>query len=287
MSYSNQSGTVYLVGAGPGDPDLITVRGQKLLQQADVVVYDRLVHPDLLTHCRATAKKIYVGKKPGDHTCTQAEINALLVTTARRGKVVVRLKGGDPFVFGRGGEEALRLKEAGVSYEVVPGVTSAVSAPAYAGIPVTHRKKSSAFTVVTGHTCSKDDNDLDWTALAKAGTLVVLMGLGRLPKIARQLTEHGRPEDTPVAVIRAGSTAEQQVVQGTLADIGERTRHLEPPATVIVGEVARLGEQLAWFAPTPGAPASNFPEAKQAPEEPLLPLHPSRSQPTLLYAASA
>lgn len=247
MSDSIEHGTVYLVGAGPGDPDLITVRGQNLLQQADVVVYDRLVHPDLVEKCHPAAWMIYAGKKPGEHTFTQAEINALLVTAARRGNVVVRLKGGDPFVFGRGGEEALSLQKAGVPFEIVPGVTSAVSAPAYAGIPVTQRCVSSAFTVVTGHTCARNDGELDWPALAEAGTLVILMGLGRLPKIAQKLIDHGLAPDTPAAVVRSASTVEQEVVRGRLEDIGEQTRHLDPPATIIVGEVAELGRELAWF----------------------------------------
>lgn len=282
-----QPGTVYLVGAGPGDPDLITVRGQKLLQRADVVIYDRLVHPDLLDYCKPLAWSIYVGKKPGEHTCTQAEINALLSTTAARGNVVVRLKGGDPFVYGRGGEEAISLRQAGVSFEVVPGVTSAISAPGYAGIPVTQRGMSNAFTVMTGHTCSREDSALDWPALAEAGTLVILMGLGRLPKIAQKLIDHGRDRSTPVAVIRSACTPDQEVVHGTLETIGERTRHLEPPATVIVGEVARLGQRLAWYDPI-GQSEHGFPATNPGvDEDPVQPLRLPQREPVYAYAASA
>ncbi|GIV60734.1 MAG: hypothetical protein KatS3mg043_1823 [Rhodothermaceae bacterium] len=252
-----QPGTVYLVGAGPGDPSLITVRGLSLLRQAGVVVYDRLVHPALPAEAPAGAERIYVGKAPGRPSCPQATINALLIAQARAGKVVVRLKGGDPFVFGRGGEEALALAEAGVPFEVVPGVTSAVSVPAYAGIPVTHRGLSSAFTVVTGHTC--DAAEPDWAALARAGTLVILMGLRRLPEIARHLQDGGLPPATPVAVIHSGTTAGQAVVTGTLADIGERTRHLASPATIVVGEVARLHAALAWFTPPADPPETAVP----------------------------
>lgn len=238
-------GTVYLVGAGPGDPDLITVRGLSLLRQADVVVYDRLVHPALVDEANPAAERIYVGKAAGRHTCPQAEINTLLVARAQQGLSVVRLKGGDSFVFGRGSEEALTLVGAGVPFEIVPGVTSAIAVPAYAGIPVTHRGVSSAFTVVTGHTC--DDSVQDWAALAKAGTLVILMGLRALPHIAASLVEAGCTPETPVAVIGSGSTAEQEVVVGTLADIGDRAAALRSPATIVVGEVVRLHYALRWF----------------------------------------
>jgi uroporphyrin-III C-methyltransferase len=287
MNNFAQPGTVYLVGAGPGDPDLITVRGQKLLRRADVVIYDRLVHPDLLEHCQSSAWMIYVGKKPGEHTCTQAEINALLTTTAARGNVVVRLKGGDPFVYGRGGEEAITLREAGVPFEVVPGITSAISAPGYAGIPVTHRGVSNAFTVMTGHTCSREDSALDWPALAEAGTLVILMGLGRLPRIAGKLIDHGRNRSTPVAVIRSACTRDQEVVYGTLETIGERTRHLEPPATVLVGAVARLGQRLSWYDPA-GETEYDFPgPGPGTDEDPLHPLRLPQREPVYAYAASA
>lgn len=246
--HQGRPGTVYLVGAGPGDPSLLTVRGLRLLRRADAVVYDRLVHPSLIDEVPRSAARIYVGKAPGAVGTTQDEINAILITQATRGRVVVRLKGGDPFVFGRGGEEALALAAAGVAFEVVPGVTSAISAPAYAGIPVTHRGVARAFTVVTGHTCTPGE-EADWAALARAGTLVVLMGLRRLAHLAEQLIFHGLDATTPVAVVCSGSTAQQTVLVGTLATIGAQSAHLRPPATVVVGEVVRLQADLSWFAP--------------------------------------
>lgn len=244
---STKYGTVYLVGAGPGDPDLITVRGQRLLQSADVVVYDRLVHADLVREAHPSVELYFVGKAPGEHKVLQAEINALLATKARRGYEVVRLKGGDPFVFGRGGEEALHLRQSDIPFEVVPGITSATGVPAYAGIPVTHRGRSRAFTVVTGHTCAMDDTALDWSHLTSVDTLVILMGLRRLPQIAAKLVEHGRDPKTPVAVIESGTTANQTVVQGTLQTIEEHLDPLEPPVTIVVGDVAEWGRDLTWF----------------------------------------
>jgi uroporphyrin-III C-methyltransferase len=255
---------VYLVGAGPGDPGLITVRGLHLVQQADVVVYDRLVHPDLVAHARPSAECVFVGKAPGRHTLPQDEINALLVREARRRRAVVRLKGGDPYVFGRGGEEGQYLAEAGVPFEVVPGITSALAAPAYAGIPVTNRDVATSFTVVTGHTSDLSIPDPAWAALPQAGTLVILMGLGRLPEIARRLIDHGRPPDTPVAVIRSGTNADQEVVTGTLATIGDRAAHLRPPATIVVGPVVELREALDWFSPA-GEAGEVFPAALSVP----------------------
>ena len=272
---SARPGAVYLIGAGPGDPSLITVRGLDVLREADVVVYDRLVHAELLRAPRAKAKRIYVGKAPGRHVMAQGAINRLLVAQARAGRRVVRLKGGDPFVFGRGGEEGLALAEAGVPFEVVPGVTSAIGVPAFAGIPVTHRGVASAFTVVTGHACEAEEEEPDWAALARAGTLVLLMGLRRLPHIAGRLVEGGCAPTTPVAVIASGTTSAQAVVTGTLADIGARTRALASPATIVIGEVVRLRETLAWLDPH-AAPAAGF---GGAPPEPLpVPLR---------YAASA
>jgi len=242
-------GTVYLVGAGPGDPELITVRGLRCLQRADVVVYDRLAAPQLLDDAPATARRIPVGKRPGHHPWPQDRINRLLIAEARRGRNVVRLKGGDPFVFGRGGEECEALAAAGVRFEVVPGVTSAVAAPAFAGIPVTHRDHASAVTIVTGHRRESRDCRLDWGALSRAGTLVILMGLGNLPTIVQRLLDHGRPGETPVAIVSAGSRSEQVVVSGSLADITDRASGIESPATIVVGEVARLAGKLRWFAP--------------------------------------
>lgn len=255
MRRSIESGTVYLVGAGPGDPDLITVKGLKVLRLADVVVYDRLVHPDLLQEVREDADRIYVGKSPNNHCIPQESINEILVEHAQLGRLVVRLKGGDPFVFGRGGEEAFALAAAGIPFQVVPGITSSISVPAYAGIPVTHRNVSSAFTVVTGHSCREGD-DPDWISLARAGTLVILMGLRRLPTIAQTLIDAGLDASTPAAVISSGATNSQNVVDGTLENIGRRTRHLETPATIVIGRVVSLRSWLSWFEPT-GAPSGD------------------------------
>jgi uroporphyrin-III C-methyltransferase len=240
-------GKVYLVGAGPWDPGLITVRGLTYLRQAQVVVYDRLVHPALLEEASPGAERLDVGKVPGRHPVPQAEINALLIARASKGSIVVRLKGGDPFVFGRGGEECQALAQAGVPFEVVPGVSSAVAVPAYAGIPVTHRAYASSFTVVTGHTRGSDGSPLHWPHVAQAETLIILMGLRRLPGIVQQLLSHGRSPETPVAVVQWGTTAEQTVAAGTLADIVGKTRGLESPATIIIGQVVALRNQLQWF----------------------------------------
>jgi uroporphyrin-III C-methyltransferase len=241
------TGKVYLVGAGPGDPGLITVRGLTYLRQAQVVVYDRLIHPALLDEASPGAERIDVGKAPGHHPVSQAEINALLLARASAGYLVVRLKGGDSFVFGRGGEECQALARAGVPFEVVPGVSSAVAVPAYAGIPVTHRAYASSLTVVTGHGCGSDGPPLNWTHVAQAETLVILMGLRRLPVIVQQLLSHGCPPDTPVAVVQWGTTAEQTVAVGTLTDIVGKARALRSPATIIVGQVVALRDQLQWF----------------------------------------
>jgi uroporphyrinogen III methyltransferase / synthase len=241
--------TVYLVGAGPGDPGLLTVRGADVLGRADVVVYDRLVHPSLLDLAPAAAERVYVGKTPGEAEVEQGDINALLVEQGRAGKEVVRLKGGDPFVFGRGGEEAEALAAAGLTFEVVPGITSAIGAPAYAGIPVTHRGKSTHFTVVTGHEDpDKGGFDVDWSALANAGgTLVILMGAGRVGEIASQLVAGGLSPETPVAAVRNGTRADQQTVRATLATVG--AAGVQAPAAIVVGDVAGL--DLSWFEARP------------------------------------
>jgi uroporphyrin-III C-methyltransferase len=233
-------GKVYLVGAGPGDPELVTLKAVRCLGLADVVVYDRLAAPELLGHAPRAARRIYAGKRAGRHALRQEEIEALLVRHARAGRTVVRLKGGDPFVFGRGGEEALACAAAGVDWEVVPGVSSAVAVPAAAGIPVTHRGVAGAFAVVTGHSAGEDR--LDWGALARLDTLVVLMGSERLPELAALLVGHGRPAATPAAVIERGTRPEERVVVGTLADIALLAGRaaIRPPATVVVGEVVRL-----------------------------------------------
>jgi uroporphyrin-III C-methyltransferase len=211
-----------------------------------VVLYDRLVAQELLTEVSAHAEMIDVGKEPRRHRRSQDEINALLIEKAREGKIVVRLKGGDPFVFGRGGEECQALAKAGIRYEVVPGVSSAIAVPAYAGIPVTQRGVTTAFTVVAGHT-GGSESSVDWEAISRIGTIVFLMGVEHLPEIVPQLVAHGRAADTPVALIQEGTTPNQVVVTGTLADIVEKTREIRPPAVLVVGEVVRLQEQLAWF----------------------------------------
>ena len=238
------TGIVYLVGAGPGDPDLITVRGLACLRRADVLVHDRLVAPELLDEAPSSALRIDVGKEAGHHRCRQDEINALLVRHAQAGRVVVRLKGGDPFVFGRGAEEALACAAAGVAWEVVPGVTSATSVPARAGIPVTHRGTAASFAVVTGH-CLGEDR-VDWEALARVDTLLVLMGLARLAIVADLLLAHGRSADTPAAVISRGTLPDERVVVTTLGELaGVVAREgLATPALVVVGEVVRLREEL-------------------------------------------
>lgn len=241
-------GKVYLVGAGPGDPGLLTVRGLELLRKAEVVVYDRLVNPILLEHAPPEATHIFAGKLTGSHSLPQEEINEILIIHAKRGRQVIRLKGGDPFVFGRGGEEAEALAVAGIPFEVVPGVSSAVAVPAYAGIPLTHRKLSSSFAVITGHECSKAEPSVDWERLATAvDTLVVLMGLKNLPRIVGKLLAHGRPPETPVALIRWGTTELQETIVGTLSDIVAKSALLEPPVIAVIGQVVRLREQLQWF----------------------------------------
>jgi uroporphyrinogen III methyltransferase/synthase len=249
------SGFVSLIGAGPGDPGLLTLRAAEALASADVVVYDYLANPALLAHAPPSAEHIYVGKKAGCHTLSQDEITALLVERGLAGQRVVRLKGGDPFVFGRGGEEALALVGAAIPFEVVPGITSAVAAPAYAGIPVTHRGLATSFAVVTGHEDpSKEESAVDWSRLATGvDTLIFLMGVGNLSHIVQQLVAHGRPADTPVAMVRWGTMPNQQTVSGTLANITERVKAagLRPPAVTIVGQVAGLRENLRWFEDQP------------------------------------
>lgn len=246
----SDSGFVYIVGAGPGASDLITVRGLRCLQRADVVVYDRLIAPELLDEA-PSARHIYVGKAPSSHACSQEEINRILVHEAQQGHTVVRLKGGDPFVFGRGGEEGLALAAAGIPFAVVPGITSAVAVPALAGIPVTQRNMATSFTVVTGHTAPRGPNGenaetctIDWGALPHTGTLVILMGLGNLSYITAQLLAHGRAADTPVAVIAQGATPRQSIVTGTLSDIAVTAQGLHSPATIVVGDVVNLSAHL-------------------------------------------
>ena len=244
-------GVVHLVGAGPGDPGLLTLRGRELLEQADVVVYDGLVNTDLLRFANPRAKVIYGGKHDRSRAMTQEVLTELLITQARLGKRVVRLKGGDPYVLGRGGEEAMRLAEAGVPFEVVSGVSSAQAVLNYAGIPLTHRDYCSSFTVITGHEDpTRPESRLDWARLAQApGTLVILMGLTHLREISRLLLEHGRAPTTPAALIRWGTTGRQKVVTGTLSSIADRAElaRLQPPVTIVVGDVVSLRDRLNWF----------------------------------------
>ncbi|HJV84291.1 MAG TPA: uroporphyrinogen-III C-methyltransferase [Noviherbaspirillum sp.] len=242
-------GRVFLVGAGPGDPELLTLRAARLLAQADAVVYDHLVGSGILELVRKGAELVYAGKEKCRHTLPQDEINALIVRLARQGKQVVRLKGGDPFIFGRGGEEAETLAEEGIDFEIVPGITAASGVSCYAGIPLTHRDYAQSCVFATGHL--KDDSlNLDWDNLARPRqTVVIYMGLGALPEISRQLIAHGRMPDVPAAVVEQGTTHSQRVVTGTLASIPERVAEqaLKSPCLIIIGEVVALQQKLQWF----------------------------------------
>jgi uroporphyrinogen III methyltransferase / synthase len=250
-----RQGKVYLIGAGPGDPGLMTLRGKDILCKADVIIYDYLANKIFLEYAKPRAELIYVGKKGGDHTMGQADINRLIVKKSRTGKSVARLKGGDPFIFGRGGEEAQELAADGVPFEVVPGITSAISVPAYAGIPLTHRDHTATVAFVTGHEDPlKEESNIQWDKLATGvGTIVFLMGVGNLKKIALNLIHHGRSPDTPVAVIRRGTVAEQKTVSGNLVNIAERVENagLRPPAIIVVGDVVGLRDELNWFETKP------------------------------------
>ncbi|NPV26355.1 MAG: uroporphyrinogen-III C-methyltransferase [Firmicutes bacterium] len=248
-------GIVYLIGAGPGDPKLITLKGLECLQRADVIIYDRLASPRLLNYARPDAELIFVGKSPERHTLRQEEINQVLVDQARQGRIVARLKGGDPFVFGRGGEEAEALAAAGILFEVVPGITSAIAVPAYAGIPVTHRDFTSTFGIITGHEDpTKDDTSIAWDKLATAlGTMVFLMGMENLPQIVQRLLANGRPATTPIALIRWGTRSEQETLVGTLSDIVAKAEAhgFKSPVVIVVGEVVSLREKLQWLEKKP------------------------------------
>lgn len=244
-------GKVYLIGSGPGDPKLISVKGMERIGEADVIVYDRLASPRIVAAAKPEAELIYVGKKAAQHMLKQDQINQLLVDKAKEGKTVARLKGGDPFIFGRGGEEAIVLRENGIPFEVVPGISSAYSVPAYAGIPVTHRGITSTVAFITGHEDpTKESTDIDWEKISTAvGTLVFLMGVNNLPQIVEQLQKHGRAKNTPVALIRWGTLPKQEIITGTLTDIVEKVEkaNFKAPAIIIVGEVIKLRDQLKWF----------------------------------------
>ena len=247
-------GMVYLVGAGPGDAGLLTLRGAELLARADVVVYDALVNPELMRLAPKTAELIYGGKRSKEHAIPQDELNELLVTKAREGKTVVRLKGGDPYIFGRGGEEAEELAAAGIGFEVVPGVSSVVAAPNYAGIPLTHRAHCSSFTVITGHEDPTKDTDINWEQLAKVpGTKIILMGVERIRGLAQTFIAHGMAAETPVAMVRWGTTGQQESIEGTLAtiaDVVDQT-HFAAPAVTVIGDVVALRPKLNWFEKRP------------------------------------
>ena len=237
-------GKVYLVGAGPGDPELLTLKAVKVISEADVILYDRLVSEEVLNYAKPDCKLVYVGKEDGKHTLPQEEINKLLVYYAGVYEKVIRLKGGDPFVFGRGGEEALYLKEHGVPYEIVPGVSSIYAVPAYAGIPLTFRGVASSFAVVTGHECTGKEKRIDWRSFKGIDTLVVLMGVRNRQRIARELLEAGRSPEEPVAFVERGTTSEQRVVLSTLKEVASSPPEVKPPAVMVVGEVVRLSMDI-------------------------------------------
>jgi len=246
-----KKGKVYLVGAGPGDPGLLTTKARDILARADVIVYDRLIARQILQELPKHIVKIYVGKRSGTHPIPgQDAIPRILVTNAEKGKLVVRLKGGDPFLFGRGGEEAQKLREAGVDFEIVPGITSALAVPAYAGIPVTHRKYASSVAIVTGHEDPKKSERVDWKKLATAvDTIIVLMGVGNLQSILKSLVEGGCNTETPVAIVERGTTKRQRVTVGTIRTMTAQAveRKMKPPAVIIVGDVVKLQKELSWF----------------------------------------
>ena len=247
---TRKHGKVYIVGAGPGDPELITVKAAKCLEQAEVILYDRLVNPVLLNYAKPETELIFCGKEPGNHCVSQNDINQLLVDKASAGKIVVRLKGGDPFIFGRGGEEAEVLVQNGIEFEVVPGITSGIAAPAYAGIPVTHREWSQSFAMITGHCLTGKPKNIRWDHLAHGvDTLAIYMGIKHLPFICHQLQSCGKASHTPIAVIEQGSTGNQRTVVGTLETIVEvvSMNQITNPAMIVIGNVVKLREKLTWF----------------------------------------
>ena len=239
---------VYLTGAGPGDIELLTMKAHRVIREADVIIYDRLANPDMLDMAKDGCEFVYVGKEDGRHTLPQDEINEVIYQNALKHDVVVRLKGGDPFVFGRGGEEGSYLAKRDIKFEIIPGITSAISVPAYAGIPVTHRGIAVSFRVVTGHESpNKKESQIPWENFKTNDTIIFLMGLHNLSKISSKLMEIGKPKDYPCAVISKGTTKEQSVVVGTLEDIVEKSKGVPTPALIVVGEVVKLREQLNWF----------------------------------------
>ncbi len=246
-------GKVYLIGAGPGDPKLLTIKAAEAIAASDVIVYDYLVNPEILAHSRRGAELVYVGKRAGEPSISQTDINHILIEHAQAGQIVARLKGGDPFIFGRGGEEAESLVEAGIAWEVVPGISSGIAAAAYAGIPLTHRNYASSVAFITGHDSRKNRSNIDWHSAAHfADTLVIFMCAETIKEIARSLIEGGRATSTPIAIIRWGTYEDQEVYSGTLEDLATETddlAHLEikPPAIAIVGEVVQLKDKLNWF----------------------------------------
>lgn len=247
-----KKGKVYIVGAGPGDPELITLKAVKCLAAADVILYDRLVNPDLLEHAKEEAEFIYCGKIPGNHSVPQEVIQKLLIQKSLEGKTVVRLKGGDPFIFGRGGEEAEALARLGIAFEIVPGITAGIAAPAYAGIPVTHREYGGSFAFVTGHCTTGKPDNIRWEYLAKGvDTISIYMGIKNLPYICSQLQSCGKNPQTPIAVIEQGTTMNQRIVTGTLETIVEtvKSEAVTNPAMIIIGEVVNLSQRLSWFSP--------------------------------------
>src|SRR5437588_4277819 len=253
LEVNNKIGKVFLIGAGPGDPGLLTIKAASVIATADVVVYDHLVNPEVLSHSRPRAELIYAGKRAGEHSISQDQINQLLIERARRKQIVARLKGGDPFIFGRGGEEAEALVEAGIKWEVIPGVSSGVAAAAYAGIPLTHRHYSSSVMFITGHEQQEKTNAIDWSAVATtADTLVIFMCAETISQTARQLVAGGRSKSTPIAIVRWGTYEYQELYLGSLASLisaaDERPAlNTGPPAIAIIGEVAGLANKLHWF----------------------------------------
>ncbi|SNZ10352.1 uroporphyrin-III C-methyltransferase [Persephonella hydrogeniphila] len=240
-------GKVYIVGAGPGDPELLTLKALKAIKKADVILYDRLINPEILLHAKPGCELVYVGKEDGKHILEQDKINFLLYEFAKSNEIVVRLKGGDPFVFGRGGEEAIFLKEKGIPFEIVPGITSAISVPLYAGVPVTHRGVASSFVVVTGHGSKGQFPDINWKSLVGIDTVIFLMGIANRQKIAENLIKAGKSPETPVIFIEKGTTKEQKEIESTLEEVAQGKVKVHPPAIFLVGEVVRLRGKINWF----------------------------------------